>query len=76
MELSDAAIGAILATGVILLLTFLLCALVCVNVWLSYRKVWIERDDDGEVRAGMELRAPPVRGSVEAVATPEGTSDG
>lgn len=66
MELSDAAIGAILATGAILLCALLLVALVLawlVSVAARHRKLWLEQDDDGEVRGGLELRGarpPPV----------------
>lgn len=60
MELSDAAIGAILATGAILLCALLLVALLLawvVSVVSRHRKLWLETDDDGETRAGLELRA-------------------
>lgn len=63
IELSDAAIGAILATSSILLCALLVLALLWSRLWSwasRHKKLWVECDDDGEVRFGGELRAQSV----------------
>jgi hypothetical protein len=55
-------LGALIAVSVVLVALLLLALLLFLTVkaWLyRQRKIFVERDDDGEVRFGGELRALP-----------------